>query len=151
MQVSYPLCLISGSWRYTGLEFGCLNSDQYSWAPFPSRALFHGISLSRSLERLNWLSGKSGLYPCYCFAFPHRILRVTTSKAFPNFPPSISPSCFGSTEFQKHTSPSWFFHHLYQKVLFNDLQELPELPACACAGSPTNIRMVEVPQEKQDL
>lgn len=55
-----PPLLDFGSWGYTGLEFGCLNIDQLSWAPFPSRALFHGIPLSRSLERLNLLSGKSG-------------------------------------------------------------------------------------------
>ena len=102
--------LLRGMQRSWAWRKWCLNSDQHSWNPLPSRALTHGIPPSSSLKRpKSALLRSKVLILLIALLPPRRILNSTISQALqPSLPPTFTSS----------TSPSLFINTRSSRVPF---------------------------------
>lgn len=131
-----------------------MNIDQLSWTTFSPRSPSQGIPLRRPLKRPQLALQKfRDLVLLVAFfvsmhdpEFHH--LMVATAKAAPQtFRSSTSASWFVSIR----SSNTHFLGSSSTTCIIRGLQELPGLCVPSRAVPPTNIREVEVPQEKQGL
>ena len=112
---------------------GCLNINQLSWAPLPSNTLTHQISPIRSLKRSKSALWKFRVVILLIASFlPCKILNSSITLLLPlRMPPAFtfptSPSFFCKKMFQQCMIPRWFLHYLHQNIIFDALQESPDI------------------------